>query len=85
MDNSVNSKLQGILSGLSGNKMGELQRLMSSPEGQKLIKTLSPAEKKAIIDRFMSLDKAAVERSLKNFDSSGLSGLTAQDILNKLR
>ena len=85
MDNSVNSKLQSILSGLSGGKMGEIERLMSSPEGQKLIKTLSPAEKKAIIDRFMSLDKSAVERSLKNFDSSGLSGMTAQDILNKLR
>lgn len=85
MDNGVNSRLQGILSGLSGNKMSELERLMSSPEGQNLIKSLSPQDKKAIIERFMSLDKSAIEKSLKNIDSASLSGMSAKDILSKLR
>lgn len=85
MDNGVNSKLSGILSGLSGDKASELMRLVSSKEGQELVGKLSDEEKKAIIDRFMSLDKTEAQNSLKRFKSSGLSGLSAQDILNKLR
>ena len=72
----------------NGNFKGNIEpmmKLLSSAEGQKLIKSLSPAEKKAIIERFMSLDKSTAQNSLKNFDPSKLSGMTAQDILNKLR
>ena len=86
MDNNVNERLKSVIG--SGNFKGAsepIMKLLASPEGQKLMRSLSPAEKKAIIDRFMSLDKKAVENSLKNFNPSMLSGLTAQDILNKLR
>ena len=86
MDNNVNGKLNSILG--SGNLKGNIEpvmKLLSSPEGQKLMKSLSPKEKKAIIDKFMNLDKNAAQQSLKNFNPSMLSGMTAQDILNKLR
>jgi hypothetical protein len=85
LDN-VNEKLKSVIG--SGNFKGNIEpimKLLSSSEGQRLIKSLSPAEKKAIIDRFMSLDKNTAQQSLKNFDPSMLSGMTAQDILNKLR
>ena len=86
MDNNVNERLKSVLGG--GNFKGAYKPvldLMSSPEGQKLMKSLTPAEKKAIMDRFMSLDKDTVRRSLSGFDPSMLSGMSAQDILNKLR
>ena len=86
MDNNVNEKLKSVIGG--GNFKGAYEpvlKLMSSPEGQKLLKSLSPAEKKAIMDKFMSLDKDTVQRSLSGFNPSMLSGMSAQDILNKLR
>ena len=86
MDNNINGKLKSIIGG--GNLKGNIEpvmKLLTSPEGQKLMNSLSPQEKKAIIDRFMSLDKATVEKSLKGFNPSMLSGMSAQDILNKLR
>ena len=84
MDNSVNDRIKSVLSGAKGS-YEPVMKLLSSPEGQKLINSLSQKEKKAIIDRFMSLDKNAVNESLKNFNPSMLSGMSAQDILNKLR
>lgn len=89
MDNNVNDKLKNLISGASKTKLNAssepIMKLLMSPEGQKLMKSLSPAEKKAIVDRFMSLDKSTVEKSLKNFNPSMLSGMTAKDILDKLR
>ena len=85
MDN-INDKLKSVMG--NGNFKGNIEpvmKLLSSAEGQQLIKSLSPAEKKAIIDKFMSLDKTTAQQSLKNFNPSMLSGMTAQDILNKLR
>ena len=84
MDNSVNERLRSVLSGGKGS-YEPVMKLLSSDEGKKLINSLSPQEKKAIIDKFMSLDKNAVGECLKNFEPSMLSGMSAQDILNKLR
>ena len=86
MDNNVNDRLKNVLGGINlGSTYEPIMKLLSSSEGQKLMKNLSPVEKKAIVDRFMSLDKSTVQNSLKNFDSSKLSGLSAKDILDKLR
>ncbi|MBE7016091.1 MAG: hypothetical protein E7417_04630 [Ruminococcaceae bacterium] len=86
MDNNVNDRLKSVLSGIKSEGTYEpIMKLLTSSEGQKLMKNLSPADKKAIVDRFMSLDKNAVQNSLKNFDASKLSGLSARDILDKLR
>lgn len=86
MDNNMNDKLKNALNGINiGSAYEPIMKLLASSEGQKLMKNLSPADKKAIVDRFMKLDKNTVQNSLKNFDSSKLSGLSAKDILDKLR
>ena len=84
MDNRVNERIKSVLSGGKGS-YEPVMKLLSSPEGQKLINSLSAQEKKEIIDRFMRLDKKTVSESLKNFNPSMLNGMSAQDILNKLR
>ena len=84
MNNNINEKLKSVLSGQKSS-YEPVMRLLSSPEGKELINSLSPQEKKAIMDKFMSLDKKTIGECMKNFNPSSLSGMSAQDILNKLR
>jgi len=86
LDNNVNDRLKSMLG--SGNVKDSLEpvmKILSSPEGQRFMKSLTPAEKKAIVDRFMSLDKNAVRNCLNGFNPAMLSGMSVQDILDKLR
>lgn len=86
MDNNVNQKVKSVLESKNFKEScSPIMKLLSSPEGQRLIKNLSPEEKKAILDKFMSLDKKSVEESLKNFSPDKLAGLSARDILAMLR
>ena len=84
MQENINEKLRGILSG-SRVKSDDIARFLSSPEGQKLKNSLSDADKKAILKKFMQMDANEVGKKLKNADLSGLSGMSAADIINKLK
>ena len=84
MQENINGKLLGILSG-SKLKSDDIARFLSSPEGQKLKNSLSDNDKKEILKKFMQMDTKDVQDKLKNADLSGLSGMSAGDILNKLK
>ena len=88
MDNNINSKLKSILSGVGGNKLKNSANMVSeflkTPDGQKLKNSLTEADKKAILEKFMSLDPDKASKTLENADVKNLSGLSVDEILKKL-
>lgn len=84
MQENINEKLSGILSG-SKVKSEDIARFLNSKEGQKLKNSLSDGDKKEILKKFMQMDAGEVKKTLKNADLSGLSGMSCADILNKLK
>ena len=87
MDKNLKAKLSGILSGLGGikGKTAELSGFLNSDEGKKLAASLSESDKKALLQKFMSMDSKEIEKKLKNFDAASADGLTAEEIKKKLR
>ena len=51
----------------------------------KLKNSLSDADKKAILEKFMKLDTKKASESLKNADLSSLNGMSVDDIMRKLK
>lgn len=84
MQNNINDKLLGILS-KSNIKRDDIAKFLSSSEGQKLKNSLSEKDKNEIVKKFMQMDANEISKKLKNADLSGLSGMSAGDILNKLK
>lgn len=84
MQENINEKLLGILSG-SKIKSDDIARFLASEEGQKLKNSLSDADKNKILKTFMQMDTKEIGKKLKNADLSGLSGMSASDIINKLK
>lgn len=89
MDSNMNDKLKKILSGMGSDKLKNsadmVSQFMKTPEGQKLKNSLSDADKKAILDKFMKLDTKKASDSLKNADLSSLNGMSVDDIMRKLK
>ena len=88
MDN-INEKLSKMLSGMDGNKLktsvDAVSKLLSTEEGKKLKNSLSEKDKKAIIEKFMSLDSREVNEKLKNVDVSKIGNMSAEDIMKKIK
>ena len=89
MDSNMNDKLKKILSGMGSDKLKNsadmVTQFMKTPEGQKLKNSLSDADKKAILEKFMKLDTKKASDSLKNADLSNLSGMSVDEIMRKLK
>ena len=89
MDQNMNDKIKKILSGMGSDKLKNSQdmvtKFMATPEGQKLKNSLSDADKKAILEKFMKLDSKKASDSLKNIDLSNLSGMSVDEIMKKLK
>lgn len=89
MKENIGDKLSRMLSGLDKNKLKSsadaVSKLLSSEEGQRLKNSLSESDKKAILEKFMSLDTSEVNAKLKNADPSQLNGMSADDIMKKLK
>ncbi len=87
MKENINKKLMGMLRNVDVSKLknsgGSVSELLSSSE--KLMESLSEADKKALLEKFMSLDEKKISDSLKNVDLSALGDLSAKDIIKKLR
>ena len=85
----MNDKIKKILSGMGSDKLKNSQdmvtKFMATPEGQKLKNSLSDADKKAILEKFMKLDSKKASDSLKNIDLSNLSGMSVDEIMKKLK
>lgn len=89
MGENMNEKLKKILSGMGSDKLKNsadmASKFLSTKEGQKLKDSLTDADKKAILEKFMSLDPKKASESLKNADLSNLSGMSVDEILKKLK
>ncbi len=87
MDKNVKAKLSDILSGLGNfrGKTAELSGFLSSNEGKKLAASLYDSDKKALLQKFMSMDTKEIEKKLKSFDPAAVNGLSAEEIKKKLR
>ena len=89
MDLNMNDKLKKILSGMGSDKLKNsadvVSEFMKTPEGQKLKNSLSEADKKAILEKFMKLDPKKASETLKNADLSNLSGMSVSEIMKKLK
>lgn len=89
MEQNMNDKLKKILSGMGSDKLKNsadmVTKFMATPEGQKLKNSLSDADKKAILEKFMQLDPKKASDSLKNADLSSLSGMSVDEIMKKLK
>lgn len=89
MESNMNDKLKKILSGMGSDKLKNsadmVTKFMSTPEGQKLKNSLSDSDKKAILEKFMQLDTKKASDSLKNADLSNISGMSAEEIMKKLK
>lgn len=89
MDSNMNDKLKRILSGIGSDKLKNsadmVTEFMKTPEGQKLKNSLTDADKKAILEKFMKLDTKKASESLKNADLSSLNGMSVDDIMRKLK
>ena len=89
MDSNMNDKLKKILSGMGSDKLKNsadvVTEFMKTPEGQKLKNSLSEADKKAILEKFMKLDPKKASDSLKNADLSSLGSMSVDDIMKKLK
>ncbi len=89
MSENINDKLSRMLTGADKNKLKSsidaVSKLLSSKEGQKLKNSLSESDKKAILQKFMSMDEKEITEKIKNADISGIDKLSADDILRKLK
>ena len=89
MNNNIEGKLSQMLSGVDSGKLKSsvdaVSKLLSTEAGQKLKNSLSENDKKAIIEKFLSMDSKEVSRKLKNADLSQLANMSADDIMKKLK
>ncbi len=87
MEKNVKAKLSDILSELGKvkGKTAEVSAFLSSEEGKKLAASLSESDKKALLQRFMSMDTKEIEKRLKSFDPAAANGLSAEEIKKRLR
>lgn len=89
MNEDLTQKLQNILSTLDKDKLKkskmEVENFLSTPEGKKLISNLKNEDKEKILQKFMNIDTGKIKNKLNSDKMSGLSRMTADDILKKLR
>ena len=89
MNEDLTQKLQNILSTLDKDKLKkskmEVENFLSTPEGKKLISNLKNEDKEKILQKFMNIDTGKLKNKLNTDKMSGLSSMTADDILKKLR
>lgn len=89
MANDINQKLGEILKGLDSKKVDAgkktVENLLKTPEGKKLQQQLQGADTDQLLKNFMQMDTEEIKKMLNKADLSGLSGISIDDVLKKLR
>lgn len=89
MNSDASKKLSEVLSGIDSRKLNlskeSIESFLNSPEGKRLKNSITDAEKRQILSKFMSMDTNELKNKLNNSDTSKLSGLNLADILKKLK
>ncbi len=82
MKDNVSKKLDALL---SDKDAAQIKRFVASAEGQKLKQQLAGADKNKIVEEFLKMDTAELKKKLASANLSGLSGMSAEQIIKKLR
>lgn len=89
MNKNISDKLLNMIKGMDKDKLKNsvdmVSKFMSSDEGKRLSATLSDSDKKAILDKFMSMDDKETGEKLKNADLSKLDNISIDDIIKKIK
>ena len=89
MNSDASKKLSEMLSGIDKGKLDlskkSIESFLNSPEGKRLKNSITDAEKRQILSKFMSMDTKELKNKLNNSDTSKLNGLNLADILKKLK
>lgn len=82
---SVNQKLREVMntSGIMNNP--NLQNMVNSPDVKRAVNSLSDAQKNALLEEFSKLSTDDIRRKLQNVNTRELSGLSAEQMIQKLR
>lgn len=89
MSQDVNKKLEEVLSGIDKNKIMQskknLEQMLNTPEGKKLLKNIESMDKGKLMNMFMGMDTKELKQKIKDADLSKMSGIKADDIINKFK
>ncbi len=87
MNNDVEKKLASLLSGINPAvlKNANLEKLLNSEQGKKIAKSLSDSDRQKIVSSFMNMSNEEIKNKINKMKTSELSGLSAEEILKKLR
>ena len=89
MEENIKAKLSKILSGLDGGAMkaktAQVSEFVNSKQGKELLASLSESDKKAIMQKFLSMDASKIGEGLKRFNSSAIGNINVDDGKKKLR
>ncbi|MDY3929756.1 MAG: hypothetical protein SOZ34_10405 [Clostridia bacterium] len=89
MSQDVNKKLEDILSGIDKNKIMQskknIEQMLNTPEGKKLLQNIESLDKGKLMNMFMRMDTKELKQKIKDADLSKMSGIKADDIINKFK
>lgn len=89
MKENISGKLSRILAGMDKDKFKAsteaVTEFLNSEEGKRFKASLTEADKNAILEKFMNMDTDAAAKKLKDTDVSHIGGLSAADIINKIK
>lgn len=89
MGKNVDKKLADILSSVDKGKLEKnskaINQIINSNEGQKLKNQIGQIDKNKLIEAFSSMDSNDIKNKLSRADVSKLNGLTAEEIIRKLK
>jgi len=80
----ISQKLQSLL---AQSKISEesLQKLIGLSKGKNIVNSLSAQDKEKLANAFMSMSNEDIKNKLSKADFSSIAGMSADDILKKLR
>ena len=89
MNQNINQKLNEILQSLDPEKQRaakeSVERLLRTPEGQRLAADLKNKNTDSLQKLFMSMNTKDIKEKLKSTDTNKLSSLSLEEMLKKLR
>lgn len=80
----ISQKLQSLL---TQSKISEekLQKIIGLSKGKNIVNSLSAQEKEKLANAFMNMSNEDIKNKLNKTDFSSIAGMSADDILKKLR
>ncbi len=82
MNNNINQKLEEVLKKINPS---DLKKLAASPAVLQIIKNLNNEDREKLLREFSNLNTDEIKRKLNSSDLAGLQGLSADEIIKRLK